>query len=102
MAELDRQYTRNGVNARTDVIDEGLRSYMLRVYNYMAIGLGITGLTSIGGYLMSVTTDPAGAVARLPNGAYLTQFGLYLFDSPLKWVVMLAPLGPGLSVERAH
>ena len=92
MADFDRQYARTATTVRTDAIDEGLRSYMLRVYNYMAIGLAITGLASVGGYLMSVTADPSAAVARLPNGAFLTQFGHYLFISPLKWVVILAPL----------
>ncbi len=93
MAEFDRRLDRASASTRSDVIDEGLRSYMLRVYNYMAIGLAITGLAAVGGYLMSITADPAGAVARLPNGVFLTQFGYYLFSSPLKWVVMLAPLG---------
>lgn len=93
MAEFDRQYDRTHTTTSSDVIDEGLRSYMLRVYNYMAIGLALTGFAAVGGYLMSVTADPAGAVAQLPNGAYLTEFGRMLFVSPLKWVVMLAPLG---------
>lgn len=55
-------------------IDEGLRSYMLSVYNYMALGLVITGLVAF-----IVGTTPA---------LYVPIFG-----SPLKWVVMLAPLG---------
>ena len=66
-------------------IDEGLRAYMLRVYNYMAIGLGITGLAAYGAFMM--------AVDQTPNGMVLTSFGQMLFNSPLKWVVMLAPLG---------
>ncbi len=77
----------------TGVIDEGLRSYMLTVYNYMAIALGLSGLAAIGGYMMAVTADPSGAVAQLPNGMYLTSFGMTLFNSPLKWVLILAPLG---------
>jgi len=73
-------------------IDEGLRTYMLQVYNYMAIGLGITGLAAYGAYMMAVTTDPSLAVGQY-NGIMLTSFGAMLFTSPLKWVVMLAPLG---------
>jgi uncharacterized protein len=55
-------------------IDVGLRQYMLRVYNYMASGLALTGLV-------------AAFVANTP--------ALYepIFGSPLKWVVMLAPIG---------
>ena len=55
-------------------IDEGLRSYMLSVYNYMGLALIISGLVA---YI--VGTTPA----------------LYqpIMGSPLKWIVMLAPLG---------
>ena len=40
-------------------IDQGLRTYMLSVYNYMALGLAITGAAALGIYMLSVTTDPA-------------------------------------------
>ncbi|AZO30404.1 MULTISPECIES: Bax inhibitor-1/YccA family protein [unclassified Mesorhizobium] len=55
------------------VYDEGLRKHMLRVYNYMGLGLVVTGLVAL-------------FVASTPT--------LYvpIFSSPLKWVVMLAPL----------
>ena len=55
------------------VFDSGLRQHMLRVYNYMGIGLAVTGLVAL-------------AVASTP--------ALYvpIFQTPLKWVVMLAPL----------
>jgi FtsH-binding integral membrane protein len=46
-------------------------------------------------YMLSVTSDPSAAyqAARpLARGMYLTQVGFYLFASPLKWVVILAPL----------
>jgi len=79
--------------AASHEIDEGLRAYMLRVYNYMAIGLGITGIAAYGAFMMSVTTDSGLSVGQLPNGMMLTSFGAMLFTSPLKWVVMLAPLG---------
>ena len=55
-------------------IDEGLRSYMLQVYNYMGLGLAITGAVA---FLVAAT--PALYVP--------------IFTTPLKWVVMLAPLG---------
>jgi FtsH-binding integral membrane protein len=68
-------------SARTaEVIDQGLRSYMLRVYNYMAVGLGLTGLAA-------VTTFNA----AVDNGQ-LTAFGQMLFVSGFKWVVIFAPL----------
>ncbi|MCA0423310.1 MAG: Bax inhibitor-1/YccA family protein [Proteobacteria bacterium] len=73
-------------------IDQGLRSYMLGVYNNMVLGLAITGVAALGFYLMSVTTDPSMAVGKLRNGLMLTQFGATLYTSALKWVVMFAPL----------
>src|SRR5258708_2452050 len=39
-------------------VDEGLRAYMLRIYNYMVLGLAITGAAALGTYMLSVTTDP--------------------------------------------
>lgn len=65
-------------------IDQGLRSYMLKVYNYMAAGLGITGVAAVGTYLAAVDTS---------SGAQqLTSFGQLLFASPLMWVLVLAPV----------
>ena len=81
-----------GVAAPSAAIDPGLRSYMLSVYNYMSLGLAITGFAAIGAFMMAVTSDPASAVATA-RGMHLTQFGYALFASPLKWVVLLAPLG---------
>ncbi|MFM2045018.1 MAG: hypothetical protein RLY86_3594 [Pseudomonadota bacterium] len=53
--------------------DEGLRAHMLRVYNFMTIGLVITGLVAF----FSASSP---AMVQLIQG------------TPLKWVVMLAPL----------
>jgi FtsH-binding integral membrane protein len=55
-------------------IDRGLRQHMLRVFNYMAGGLAVTGLV-------------AAVVASSP-----AMYGA-IFGTPLKWVVILAPLG---------
>jgi FtsH-binding integral membrane protein len=55
-------------------IDVGLRQYMLSVYNYMASGLALTGIVAF-----LVASSPA-----------MTQA---IFGTPLKWVVMLAPIG---------
>lgn len=73
--------------------DEGLRTYMLRVYNLMAMGLLVTGFAALGTVMFATTTDPASAVATLGNGKMLTGLGAALYGSPLRWVVMLAPLG---------
>jgi FtsH-binding integral membrane protein len=82
-------------------IDAGLRAYMLAIYNYMVLGLAVTGFAALGVYLVSVTGDATSAAKVLRNGAeiparfaggYLTPLGVTLFVSPLKWVVMLSPL----------
>jgi len=89
---------------RTDTVavEQGLRAYMLRIYNYMVLGLAITGLAALGIYMLSVTGDAASAMKVLRNGAqipvpvgkslFMTPIGYYVFVSPLKWAIMLAPL----------
>jgi FtsH-binding integral membrane protein len=51
MSTFDRnsnlRYSAAGARAEAGVYDEGLRAYMLGVYNYMALGLGITGLAAL-------------------------------------------------------
>ena len=94
MSDLDRNYASpfGRAGARdTAAVDAGLRSYMLRIYNYMTIGLAITGFAALGVYMAAVTTDPSGAAARI-GSSYLTPFGYAMFVSPLKWVFILAPL----------
>jgi FtsH-binding integral membrane protein len=93
MSNFDRNaYAPYGGVATQAQIDQGLRTYMLGVYNNMVLGLAITGLAALGFYMLSVTTDPAMAAGKLRNGMMLTQFGAMLYTSPLKWVVMFAPL----------
>ena len=95
MADLRNYQNRtNYAGAQSgQLIDEGLRAYMLKVYNLMALGLAITGLAAYGMFSLATTSDPSAAVATLGNGMMLTSFGVTLYTSALKWVVMLAPLG---------
>jgi uncharacterized protein len=79
MADLNERLVARP-SARTEVIDQGLRSYMLRVYNYMAVGLGLTGLAAVATFM-----------AAVDNGQ-LTSFGQLLFASGFRWVVIFAPL----------
>ncbi|MBF0166908.1 MAG: Bax inhibitor-1/YccA family protein [Alphaproteobacteria bacterium] len=65
--------TATGAEAQGVAIDLGLRSYMLRVYNYMGSGLALTGIV---------------ALLVASNEALMQA----LFGSGLMWVVMLAPL----------
>tara|TARA_B110000263_G_scaffold4480_1_gene3808 strand:+ start:1093 stop:1845 length:753 start_codon:yes stop_codon:yes gene_type:complete len=68
-------------------IDEGLRAYMLKVYNYMTTGLLVTGLVAYFFGKASIITDVKGQIVEF------TSVGNLLFNSPLMWVIMLAPLG---------
>ena len=71
----------------TVVMDEGLRAYMLKVYNYMATGVLLTGIIALLTFKMSVVTDASGSIVAL------TEMGNAIYLSGLKWLVMLAPLG---------
>ncbi len=89
MAEIRNYQTQSQTGAD---IDEGLRSYMLRVYNLMAAGVGITGAAAFVMNMLTEARDASQAVATLPNGVPLTSLGVTIYGSPLQWVVMLAPL----------
>ena len=88
--EFNKQNILNKVKAATQttvVMDEGLRAYMLKVYNYMATGVLLTGIVALISFNISVVTDASGAIVSF------TEFGNTLFFSGFKWLVMLAPLG---------
>ncbi len=86
MAQIDNKYAQ-GTPAGTDVaLDQGLRAYMVSVYNYMAGGIFLTGIVAYATFSAAVL-ERAG-----PGPRGLTQFGQLLYTSPLRWVVMLAPL----------
>ncbi|AJD43154.1 MULTISPECIES: Bax inhibitor-1/YccA family protein [Rhizobium] len=63
-----------------EMIDQGLRSYMLKVYNLMALGLAITGVAAFLSFQLAFADGQ------------LTAFGQAIYVSPLKWVVIFAPL----------
>ncbi len=72
MSNYDPNVTVPGGVGSSLAIDAGLRAYMLRIYNYMAAGVGLTALVA---WLTYQLTGPA------------------LLQSPLMWVFILAPLG---------
>ena len=86
--EFNRQnFQSKTTSAETHVIDEGLRAYMLKVYNFMATGVLLTGIIALISFKISVVTDATGSITGFTN------FGNTLFFSGFKWIVMLAPLG---------
>jgi FtsH-binding integral membrane protein len=87
MSDFDRNYATTRTGYRTDqvTIDAGLRAYMIRVYNYMAAGVALTGVVA--------WLTFSAAVTNVGGALQLTQFGHLIFQSPLMWVLVLAPLG---------
>lgn len=73
-------------------IDQGLRSYMLGVYNAMAIGLVITGIAAFVISSLATTNDMSFAAGQMRNGTLLTSFGVTFYTSPFAYIVMFAPL----------
>ena len=81
MADLRNYQPRVATGARAGAaIDEGLRAYMIRVYNLMALGLAITGLAAWGAFSLAV------------SDGQLTGFGQLIYASGFRWVVIFAPL----------
>src|SRR5260370_32452686 len=88
MSDFDRNYAadRRGVGAdRAVAIDQGLRAYMIRVYNYMAMGVALTGVSAWLTFNAAVT-ETAGRLA-------LTPFGQAIYSGPATIVLFLGTLG---------
>jgi FtsH-binding integral membrane protein len=91
MSDFDRNAVARGFGAeRAAVIDAGLRAYMIRVYNYMAAGVALTGVAAW------LTFQAAGGDAIRAVGGQitgLTPFGQAIFSGPLTIVLFLGTLG---------
>ena len=80
---IDRRFAtapRSRAGAGVETLDQGLRAFMLGIYNNMALGLAVTG---------------RGRLRRLRSAVDNGEPGIgatRIYDSPLKWVIMLAPL----------
>lgn len=85
MAEPNRQsygLGRTIDRAQTGVIDEGLRAYMLKVYNLMALGVAVTAIVTL---------------FTASNPALMSAIAL----GPMKWVLFAGVLGLGFFAPRA-
>ncbi len=112
MSDFDRNMTDGAfggsiTRAEAAAIDAGLRAYMLHLYNYMMLGLAITGLAALGVYLVSVAGSLETATYMMRGGRVipvtaglvvqsrdilLTNVGYVVYVSPLKWALIFAPL----------
>jgi len=92
MSNFDRNYApfRGVATDRAVAYDMGLRAHMIRVYNYMAGGVALTGVFAWLTYQMA-GGDAIHIAGRSATG--LTPFGHALVGTPLAWLVALAPLG---------
>ena len=74
--EFNKQNIQSKVRAaETHAIDEGLRAYMLKVYNYMCSGIFLTGIISLFLFKLSVVMAPDGSITGL------TSIGNALYNS---------------------
>lgn len=71
MSNYDRDLTAPGTSGGAIAVDAGLRAYMMRIYNHMAAGVGLTAVVA---WLTYQLTGPE------------------LLQNPLMWVFILAPL----------
>jgi uncharacterized protein len=90
MSDFDRNYAapRSGVGAdRAVAIDQGLRAYMIRVYNYMAVGVALTGIVAW------LAFQAAGGDAITTGRGGLTSFGQLVLSFPGQIGLFLGTLG---------
>jgi FtsH-binding integral membrane protein len=91
MSDYDRNVAARGFGAASAAaIDAGLRAYMIRIYNYMAAGVALTGVVAW------LTFQAAGGDAIQVAGGRmtgLTSFGQAIFGGPLTIVLFVGTLG---------
>jgi hypothetical protein len=83
MADYDNRLVR-GAAAGAASVDAGLRAYMLRVYNYMLVGLGLTGAVA---WLTANTP-----LVRVFYNQVQTANGIAVQPNILGWIAVFAPL----------
>jgi FtsH-binding integral membrane protein len=87
MSDFDRNVAARGSYAeRAVAVDAGLRAHMIRVYNYMASAVALTGVLAWLTFNAAVTTNAAGALT-------LTNFGQMIYGGPVMIALLLGTLG---------
>ncbi len=87
MSDFNRNAAAFPGAARTVAVDAGLRAHMIRVYNYMASAVVLTGVVAWFTFQAAVTTNESGAITGL------TSFGQTIFGGPAVIVLLLATFG---------
>jgi FtsH-binding integral membrane protein len=89
MSDFDRNVAaaRSGYGAgQAAAVDAGLRAYMIRVYNYMASAVALTGVVAWFTFQAATVQNASGALS-------LSPFGQAIYSGPLMIVLLLATLG---------
>ena len=81
MADYNTVRTARTTSYDSAVVDQGLRAYMNRVYGLMSVGMLVTAAAAWG-----IST------AAVDGSGQLSQLGYAIYASPLKWLIMFAPL----------
>ena len=90
MSDMNQNYAAPAPSldaGRAAAIDAGLRTYMIRVYNYMVAGVALTGIVAWLTFQAAVVTDASGAIT------VLTPFGTAIFGGPAIIMLVLGTLG---------
>ncbi len=87
MAEFDT-IRRTGAGVRTAEIDEGLRAHMNKVYGLMSVAMVVTGIVA---YVFGM--DFKAALSGQPTAIVPLGVLEAIYTTPLRWVVLFAPLG---------
>ena len=88
MSDFNRNVAaRGGFAGGVAAVDAGLLAYILRVYNYMAAAVALTGVVAYATFSAAVVTDAGGKITAL------TPFGQAIFSGPLMIVLLLGTLG---------
>lgn len=89
MSDFDRNVAaaRGGYADRAAAVDAGLRAHMIRVYNYMAAAVALTGIVAWTCFQAAVVTNDAGAIVGL------TSFGQVILGGYTPIILMLVTLG---------
>ncbi len=83
--EFNKQTSTVRSSASEAIIDQGLRAHMLKVYNYMASGVTLTGFIALLFFKMATVTEGGQIIGY-------TNFGNSIYNSGLYWVIALSPL----------
>ena len=91
MSDYDRNYAARGFGAaQSAAIDAGLRAYMLRVYNYMAAGVALTGVVAY----FAFQAAGGDGIRLVPGGIVgATAFGQMILGGFTPILLMLVTLG---------